>query len=207
MKMKDGNSHTLPNVHADLDTAEAALDVAEALVATNIANATLIETFANAVRSCLLLLAGDYVNQTAGLATGSTATAVAHNEIDFVINGKGYHAEADAVGVALDGTDTTPQNQYTAFRFQIGLNGTVDCVKTADPTTGYASAVLALAALPALASDHASLGTLTVMSSDGGGFVAGTTEISTGAVTEVYADTDTLLETVTDAIPSALSLS
>lgn len=91
---------------------------------------------------------------------------------------------------------TVPQNMYAAYAFDVGEDLTVDCVACTAHTTGYASAALALAALPAVAADHVRLGTLVLVSSDAGGFIAGTTAISAVAVTEVFADSETIIEGV-----------
>lgn len=137
---------------------------------------------------------GDVILEKPVLAIGSTPQNVAYREIEYMINGDQYSLAALAAGKALAAA-TTPQNKFAAFRFQVGADGTVDiAVAPANGTTGYDSGALALAALPALAADHAAMGTFTVTSTDAGGFVAGTTSLADGAVTVVFADAETAFE-------------
>ena len=129
----------------------------------------------------------DFLNSAPTLAIGTTNTKVSHVEFTH------WHAQAEktepalAAGATLTG-DTVPQNKYGAFRFEIGADETLDLVPADDNVTGYDSAVLALADLPAVGANHAVVGTFTVINTDVAGFIPGTTALDAGTVTVVYAD-------------------
>ncbi len=122
------------------------------------------------------------------LAIGSTPANLAHAEFTYNIAQTPYTEPALAAGIALP-AQTCPQNKYAAYRLQIGADETLDIVPAANNgTSGYDSAVLALAGIPAVEAGHVVVGTLTAVSSDAGGFVAATTSLADGAVTAVYTD-------------------
>ena len=128
-----------------------------------------------------------FLDSAPTLAIGSTKPNVANAEFTH------YHAQALktepilAAGTALAGS-TIPQNLYGAFRFQIGVDETLDLVAATDNVTGYASAVLALAGLPAIEAGHVSVGTVTVFHTDAGGFIPGTTDLDAVGTVVAYAD-------------------
>jgi allantoicase len=70
---------------------------------------------------------------------------------------------------------------------EVGVDGTIDEIGATDNATGYASAALAVAGLPAVQTDHARLGYATVIHT-GADFVGGTTEWTASGVTAVYVD-------------------
>jgi len=133
------------------------------------------------------MIKGDKILNEATIAIGSTKTNVAYGQVDYLIDGAHYRLAANAVGVALAAV-TVPQNKYGAWAFDVGADGTVDVIAATDNATGYVTATNALAGIAAVAANHVRLGWLTAMSSDAGGFVAGTTELDAAAVTEVYYD-------------------
>ncbi len=126
----------------------------------------------------------DYVLSDPGLTYGSSAAAkLKISNTWYMINGVMYYvASAETAPV-----DTIPQNKYGAWALEVGTNGTIDEIGAAANTTGYASAALAVAGLPAVQTDHARLGYATVIHT-GADFVGGTTEWTTAGVTEVYTD-------------------
>jgi len=129
---------------------------------------------------------GEYVLTTPALSVGvAAADDVTTGAFNFIINGVSYAKAAAETG---PGNDVIPQNTYGAVAFDIGANGTIDAIEAADNATGYASAVLAIAGVPAAASDHCRIGYVTVMKSDGA-FTFGTTELSAANVTEAYTST------------------
>jgi len=130
-------------------------------------------------------LFGDCLINTAALAIGSTKTNVAHGAVTYFINGIRYTLGANAVGVALAAV-TVPQNLYGAWAFDVGIDGVVDVWPGSSNSTGYASANVAIYGIPNTEPDHIRLGVLTVISSDAAGFIAGTTLLDAGAVTDVY---------------------
>ena len=98
-------------------------------------------------------------------------------------------------GTALTGSNI-PSGKYGAWRLEIGSDGTIDVVAASANATGYASALLALAGLPALTSGHVAIGTVTVMKSDAD-FTVGTTALSAANVTAAFTDDATLSSTPT----------
>ena len=126
----------------------------------------------------------DYVLSDPGLTVGSSSAAkLKISNTWYMINGVMYYvASAETAPV-----DTVPINKYGAWALEVGTNGTIDEIGAAANTTGYASAALAVAGLPAVQTDHARLGYATVIHT-GADFVGGTTEWSTAGVTEVYTD-------------------
>ncbi len=83
--------------------------------------------------------------------------------------------------------------------FEIGVNGTVDAVEATANSTGYASAALAVAGLPAVATDHARMGYVTAMKSDGA-FTFGTTDLNAANTTVAYTDLGTAFSLIGDAV-------
>ena len=125
----------------------------------------------------------DYVLSDPGLTYGSAAAKLKISNTWYMINGVMYYvASAETAPV-----DTIPQNKYGAWALEVGTNGTIDEIGAAANTTGYASAALAVAGLPAVQTDHARLGYATVIHT-GADFVGGTTEWTTAGVTKVYTD-------------------
>jgi hypothetical protein len=126
----------------------------------------------------------DYVYSDPGLTVGSSAAhKLKISNTWVVINGVlQYVASAETAVV-----DTIPKNTYGCWALEVGTNGTIDEIGAAANTTGYGSAALAVAGLPAVQSDHARLGYATCIHT-GANFIGGTTEWSTAGVTEVYTD-------------------
>ncbi|MEN6445548.1 MAG: hypothetical protein ABFC98_05830 [Candidatus Cloacimonas sp.] len=118
------------------------------------------------------------------LAIGSTTTAVAHGAFSFDVAGTGYAKVVDAVGVA-PGNDVIPQGKFGAVAFDIGVNGTVDAIEASANATGYDTAILAVAGLPAAEAAHVRMGYVTASKSDGN-FTFGTTVLSDGSSTVAY---------------------
>ena len=125
----------------------------------------------------------DFVFSDPGLTYGSAAAKLKISNTWVVINGVlQYVASAETAPA-----DTIPQNTYGAWALEVGTNGIIDEIGAAANTTGYASAALAVAGLPAVQTDHARLGYATVIHT-GAAFVGGTTEWTTAGVTAVYVD-------------------
>jgi len=129
-----------------------------------------------------------------GLAIGSTAANVANVAFDYIVDGVQYSKAAVAAGTA-PGNDVVPQDTYGAVALDIGTNGTIDVVEAPNNATGYSSAALAVAALPAVADAHARMGWVTATKSDGD-FTFGTTDLDAANTTVAYTDADTLWETI-----------
>lgn len=132
--------------------------------------------------------ASDFVLSSPTLAVGSTATAVSTAAFHFIVNGVQYYKEAVAAGTA-PGNDVITATKYGAVAFDIGANGTIDAIEATDQAAAeFTTEALAVAALPAAASDHVRIGWVTVTKSDGA-FTFGGTELSAANVTEVYYST------------------
>ena len=149
-------------------------------VGTNITN---IITLLNDIRSRLM---GDYLVSKPGLAIASTVQRVSNVAFTYTINRIQYAKAAVAAGV-LPGNDTIPQNLYGAVALDIDSAGTVTIAEAAENSTGYASAALAIAGIPAVAADKVRMGTVTAIRTDGP-FNFGTTALNVANSTVVYTD-------------------
>lgn len=144
---------------------------------------------------------GDYLIDAPALSTPASATlTVASGAFRFVIDGTGYAKAAVSAGTALSPTTVIPQSTYGGFCFDIASTGTIRTQGCAAQATGYTSAALALAALPAVDDDYVRMGTMTIVKSDGA-FTPGTTAVNAANVTVAYADGTSWLT----APPAALS--
>jgi hypothetical protein len=131
-----------------------------------------------------LQMASTGIKTGAALAIGGTATNVYNGAFTFDIGGTGYAKTATAAGTA-PGNDVIPSGKYGAVAFDIGADGTIDVVEATANATGYASAVLAVAGLPAVEAAHTRMGYVTATKSDGD-FTFGTTELSAANTTVAY---------------------
>ena len=148
-------------------------------------------------------MSADQLVTSAELAIGSTVQNVASLQFSFIINGKLYTKAAVAAGTA-PGNDVIPQNTYGAVAFDIGADLTIDAVEAADNATGYGSALLAAAGLPAVAADHARIGYVTAMKSDGT-FTFGTTALNAANTTVAYSNLAGLFYNVGGSLPTSLT--
>ena len=139
------------------------LNTTDTVLAAQLSQQADVVTLVNDIRA---KLKGDYPVSRPGLAIGSTATAVSNAAFDFTIGGVRYSKAAVAAGTA-PGNDVIPQSTYGAVAFDIGVNSTIDAIEAVANSTGYASAALAIAGIPAVGADHARMGTVTATKSDG----------------------------------------
>jgi hypothetical protein len=144
---------------------------------------------------------GNYLVVQPSLAIGSTAQNVANVAFYYSIGGTVYYKAAVAAGTA-PGNDVVPQGKFGAVAFDIGVNGTIDAVEAPANATGYASALLAAAALPAPAADHARMGYVTATKSDGA-FTFGTTALNAANSTVAYTDYLTVFNAATTVTPAS----
>jgi hypothetical protein len=122
------------------------------------------------------------VSTSPTLARGSDATAVASASFDYFIAGVSYNKTAVAAGTALS-AGTIPQNKWAIYLLSINAAGTITVTPGSGNGTGYSTESAALAGTPATPSSSVAMGTVTVKSTDLGGFVAGTTTLNDAAVT------------------------
>lgn len=94
-------------------------------------------------------MASTGIKTSAALAIGGTITAVATGAFTYDISGTGYSKTAVAAGTA-PGNDVVPQNKYGCCAFDIGSDGTIDAIEASANATGYNTADLAVAGLPAV---------------------------------------------------------
>ena len=113
-------------------------------------------------------------------------TAVAHGAFYYMIAGTIYAKALDAVGIA-PGNDVIPDGLFGACAFDIGIDGTIHATEAAANATGYASAVLAIAGIPAVAASHVRMGTVTA-SDTGEAFTFGTVALDHVGSTVAYTD-------------------
>ncbi len=120
------------------------------------------------------------------LVIGTSDTAkVGHSAFDYLINDFAY--SKDTSEVALSGS-TVPQNKYGAFSLKIDSDGDITVAEATDNATGYDTPRLALEALGSSDSASAYMGYVTVISTDSGGFIPGTTALNDSAVTDTFTD-------------------
>jgi hypothetical protein len=128
---------------------------------------------------------GEYVLSSPTLAIGSDTSAVASAAFSYIINGSAYSRAVEATGTE-PGNDVIVATKYGAVAFDIGANGTIDVIEATNQAAAeFTTAALAVAALPACASDHVRLGHITATKSDGA-FTFGTTALNDGSSTVVY---------------------
>ncbi len=128
-------------------------------------------------------------------------TAFLNEPVDGLVNYGGTIKAAVAAGTA-PGNDIVPQAKFGAVAFDIGVNGTIDAIEAPANATGYASALLAAAALPAPAADHARMGYVTATKSDGT-FTFGTTALNAANSTVAYTDYLTVFNAATTVTPAS----
>ena len=119
------------------------------------------------------------------LAIGSDSTTAVKN-IAYSYRIGSYSYSKASAETELSG-DTIPQNMYGAYRLEIDADGTISIVEAANDT-GYNSAGKAVQALQAESGDNCCMGFVTVISTDSGGFVPGTTALDDSALTVTYTD-------------------
>lgn len=187
--------------HSQLATVEGQRRLLNAMY-TEIAQArALANSVKTQLNAIINYLKGDFLLTGPALAIGSTAQNVSNVAFSYVINGALYYKAAVAAGTP-PGNDVVPQNKYGAVAFDIGTDGTIDAVEAAANATGYNSAALAVAGIPAVAADHVRIGNVTVVKSDGT-FTFGTTALSDANTTEVYTSTSTLFSGIATAVSEA----
>lgn len=170
-------------VGTQLDAATASNTSHAAQIALDGTNITNIITLLNDIRSRLV---GDHLVSKPGIAIGSTTANVSNVAFTYTINGVQYSKAAVAAGVA-PGNDVIPQNLYGAVALDIDSAGTVTIAEAAANATGYASAALAIAGIPAVAADKVRMGTVTAIKTDGA-FTFGTTALNAANSTVAYTD-------------------
>ena len=160
---------------------------------------TKITAIIDQVNNIVNKLKGDYPVSKPGLTFGSTDASKVKNAaaFDYTINGVKYSkAISETAFAGTEGAIPSAGDLYGAWRVVIDAAGTTTIQEAAANDTGYATAALALAALPAVPADKAGLGTVTVLAADGTAFTPGTTELSAANITDAYDDADTAVEAI-----------
>jgi hypothetical protein len=129
-----------------------------------------LATLANNLRTALL---GDYPISAPTLAIGSNKDDVASAAFTYTINGIQYQKTAVTTGTG-PGATVVPEDTYGAVAFDIDAAGTITAVDAAANATGYATAALAIAGLPAAAATKCRMGWITVIGT-AAAFTLGTT--------------------------------
>ena len=123
---------------------------------------------------------------TPTLAIGSLDTkAIKNSAFAFKIGDYSYEKAAAETSFPA-GLSTVPQNKYGAFALKTDEDGTVTISEADDNSTGYDSARLAVEDLDLMDGNSCFMGFVVVKPSGAGGFVPGTTDLST--------DTDTFTD-------------
>ena len=143
-------------------------------------------------------LKGNYPITKTTLAIGSTPANVSNVAFNFTIGGVQYAKAAVAAGTA-PGNDVIPQNKYGAVALDIDSAGTITVAEAAANATGYNTALLAIAGIPAVAGTKARMGTVTAIKTDGA-FTFGTTALNAANSTVVYTDGQTAFEAMGAAV-------
>lgn len=121
------------------------------------------------------------------LAEGSSdTTKVANSAFKYKIDDYTYSKAADET--AFSGLSTVPQNKYGAFCLKIDEDGDITISEADDNDDGYDTPRLALEGLDTSDGDTCYMGYVTVISTDSGGFVPGTTGLDDSSVTATYTD-------------------
>lgn len=162
---------------------------------------TVIDDLKSLVNNIRNSLAGKGLISKPNLAIGSTNTDVANDAFDYQIAGVKYTKAAVATGTA-PGDDVIPQSKYGAVALDIDSSGTITVAEAADNATGYDSAALAIAGLPAAEAAKVRMGVVTATKSDGD-FTFGTTALDAANTTVDYIDEDTILESLDAAVSSS----
>lgn len=157
------------------------------------------KALANALKasftSCLL--------SAPGLVIGNgDKSAVGHSAFFYMIAGVIYAKVADAAGIE-PGNDVIPDGLFGACAFDIGVNGTIDAIEAAANATGYSSALLAIAGIPAVAASHVRMGTVTAKDV-GATFTFGTKALDDGGSVVAYTDGSVGMTVGGTAITSAV---
>ena len=130
---------------------------------------------------------------TAGLGVSDdTPENVASIGFYYHIAGVQYSKTSVSAGTA-PGDDVIPQGKYGAVALDIGADGTIDVIEATANATGYDSAALAIAGIPAVAADHVRMGTVTVTKSDSN-FTFGATPLNETNVTVAITNTPITLD-------------
>lgn len=123
----------------------------------------------------------------AALAIGSTTPNVSNGAFTYYVDGVKYAKAAVAAGTA-PGNDVVSTGTFGAAAFDIGADGIIDAVEATANATGYGSAALAAAGLPAVAAGHVRMGYVTASKSDAA-FTFGTTNLDAVNTTVAYTST------------------
>ena len=160
---------------------------------------TSLTTLVNGIKT---VFNGKGLLSKSGMAIGSTKPNVANGALSYMIAGVEYAKAATAEGTALSG-DNVPQAKYGAWALDIDVAGTITIAPAAANAAGYASAVLAIAGLPAVAAAKVRLGWVTAINT-GGVFDPGTTDLNAGTVTDTYTDATSLYNDIGAAVTMTL---
>lgn len=121
----------------------------------------------------------------ANLRIATTTANIRYDSFRYYIAGVEYTLAASAAGGIAPGNDVVPIATFGCIALEVGTDGVVDVIEAANNATGYASAALARAGLPAKQANHVRFANLVVTKSDGA-FTFGTTSLNAANVTATY---------------------
>lgn len=160
-----------------------------------------IKTLVNDIRTKLTAFVSNGMLSSAALGIGTTASDVATGLCLYTVGGIVYTKAAVAAGTP-PGNDVIPIGTYGAVALDIGADGVIDAVEATDNATGYGSAALAAAGLPAVGADHVRMGYVTASKSDGA-FTFGTTLLDAANTTVAYTSSAGVLVGLGAAVSSS----
>ncbi len=150
-----------------------------------IATVTGANTFTIPVLSTSVILNTSGMLSRANLAIGvTTLSKVASSSFSYTIADVTYYKAATET---IPGNDIVPATKYGAVALDIDAAGTITVIEAADNATGYTTAALAIAGIPAKAADVARMGTISAKKSIGN-FTFGTTLLNNTLCTISYTD-------------------
>jgi len=118
--------------------------------------------------------------ESLALSIGTTAdTSVKSTAFDYVISDTVYSKVAAETALAVG---TIPQDKWGLYLYSANSAGTItSTAAAANFTTGYATEVLALAAIPTVPAQNIAMGYVTIKTKVGATFVGGTNSLKGGA--------------------------
>lgn len=147
-------------------------------------------------------LQGDYIEGNAQLSAATKKCSILHCATLVRINGE-LRSLAGACTSGITGC-AVPVCKYGAWRVE--TNGAATCVIPAcNNVCGFATAAAALACLPALTANYASLGTVTLINGTCN-FTPNTTKLNCASICITFTDGTTTANAVTDIACAAASM-
>lgn len=141
----------------------------------------------------------------AGLVIGSTDDRIGSVAFGFHINGVAEAKAAVAAGTVIP-AETVTADKWALYRNSIAAGGVITVTPAAGNVAGYATEVLAIAAIPATPANEADMGHFTVLTASGLAWVADTDALEGGAAGNPATTTNYYDATITITAEQAKTL-